>query len=230
LKKITIILCYLILSIFAAVILFSLTYFPKSETILLNEKIWIGVLFIGVCIFGITIAIKPGWYRRIISYRRIVKSNNIKKPKIRYSGHHPDCIIFRNHKINIGEKTFCAGCLGLSLGSLISIIFLSAYFLVSLQTSDIFLYFIPIGFIIIGLNYLEILYSKRNAGIHVVSNIFLIISFLIITISIFQFTGNVIFGFIGILFSFLWLDTRVQLSSWQHNRICRKCKNSCKVY
>ena len=91
-----------------------------------------------------------------------------------------------------------------------------------------FLFFI--GILIIIFSYLEIIFLIRNSVIHIISNISLIISFLIITISIFELLENIIYGLITILLSFLWIDTRIYLSKWNHKKICKRCIRDCKMY
>ena len=129
------------------------------------------------------------------------------------------------------NKTLCAGCLGLSIGAIISII-LAIIYIVTIRKEPIsgFYYVVFIGLIIIGLTYAEIMLPLRHAIVHVISNIFLVLSFLLITVSIFEITGNKIYGTISVIISFLWLDTRIQLSNWKHTMICEHCNETCKMY
>ena len=222
---------YIVLSVIAAVLLLALTFFVPSETITIYDKLFVGGAFIGSCIFGISLAINPGWFRRFTKH--VKKSSNnkqSKKVKMGYKGHHPDCGTFQSHTIITKNKTYCAGCLGLAIGSVISISSIIIYIFTDAQSTILFHFFISLGLIIIFLTYIEIMLPIRHAITHVISNIFLVISFLIITIGIFEITGNKIYGMIGVTLSFLWLDTRIQLSSWRHNRICRNCNESCKIY
>jgi hypothetical protein len=45
-----------------------------------------------------------------------------KQPSRRYQGHHPPCERFSSHVISISQKKYCAGCTGLSLGALCSLV------------------------------------------------------------------------------------------------------------
>jgi len=87
-----------------------------------------------------------------------------------------------------------------------------------------------LGLIFVFQIYLEIIIFKRNTIIHIVSNVLHVIGFLLITISIFETTGSVIYSSIALLLCFLFLDTRVQLSLYNHSLICKECKKDCKMY
>jgi uncharacterized membrane protein len=158
-------------------------------------------------------------------------NNNLKKTSRKREGHHPNCDKFKNHSLRIKNRVYCTGCLGLAIGCIISIILIIFYnsFFVKISP-EIYFYLIIMGMIIIGFVFIEIISNKRNEFIHIISNSLFIISFLIIIIGITEITGNKIYGIIGIILSFLWLDTRIQLSNWHHSKICSKCYNSCKMY
>jgi len=89
---------------------------------------------------------------------------------------------------------------------------------------------ILLGFVFIILNYTEILMPTRNAFVHVISNAFLVMGFFFIVMGVFELTGSVVAGVVGVIISFLWLDTRIQLSKWRHAVICKNCADSCKAY
>lgn len=232
-KQETNIFYYLILSITAATLLLILTFLGSSDIkpITIDDKLLLSGVFIICCIFGISLAIRPGWFKRFTQHRQILENNKqSQKTTRKREGHHPDCHKFQNHIITIKNKTFCAGCLGLSIGSVISIFLIIIYIISTIeQPSTIFYLLIFLGLIIIGLIYLEIVLPIRHSIVHVISNATLVISFLMITIGIFEITGNKIYGLLSVLLSFLWLDTRIQLSKWRHTIICNTCKELCKI-
>ena len=225
---------YLTLSIAAAFLLLMLAFFIPSNvnTIETYDKLVIGGAFITSCIFGISLAIWPSWHKKlVISRNHGANRQQEQKTNRERQGHHPNCNQFQNHIIRIKNKTYCAGCLGLFIGSIISIFFMIIYLIIaSNHSSTTFHFFIILGLIIIGLTYIEIMLSIRHAVIHIISNIFLVVGFLLITIGIFEITGSKIYGVIAILLSFLWLDTRIQFSNWQHASICEYCNKTCKMY
>jgi hypothetical protein len=93
------------------------------------------------------------------------------------------------------------------------------------------LYFIfALGLILLPFVYAEIICPKRYASTHTILNIVLVFGFFCLTISILEITGDLIYGILTIILCFLWLDTRIQLSNWNHIRMCNSCPESCKMY
>jgi len=234
LKQKTNVFQYLILSTAAAALLSIVAFFNFSNTssIDIYDKLFVGGIFITSCLFGISLAIHPGWFKRFTKQeKQNPNKKQTQKTARRRKGHHPDCDQFQNHILKINNKTLCSGCLGLFIGSIISIFLTIIYIIFRNElSSTAFHFFIILGLFIIGLVYIEIILPKKHTIVHVVSNIFLMISFFIVIISIFEITGSKIYGAISILLSFLWLDTRIQLSNWRHTLICENCSETCKMY
>ena len=225
---------YIILSTLAVVLLLLVIFIGYSNlnTTKITDKLFVGVTFIVSSFFGISLAKYPGWLRRLTGYGN---HNHTKKQTQnitqKHIGHHPKCDKFRSHIIKIKNKTYCAGCLGLEIGSIISIILMLIYiFVISSLSSNLFHLVVFFGIIIIAITYVEIMISIRLAIVHTVSNVFFVVSFLFIVIGVTEITRNGIYGIISVLLSFLWLDTRIQLSKRQHIQICKNCIKSCKMY
>ena len=222
---------YVILSIISAFLVLLLSFFGSQEpkNISLYDRAFVGGLFIIICIVGISFAARPRWYKRKKTSTNSYDKNNSQTKKS-YKGHHPDCKYFKNHTITIKNRIYCSGCLGLILGSLIAIVLIIFYIPLATQ-KYLFLFqlLLIFGIVIIFLVYAEII-LQSNATIHFISNIFFVLSFFFIVISIFEITGDRISGFIGILFSFLWVNTRINFSHWNHKRICSCCNENCKMY
>ena len=82
----------------------------------------------------------------------------------------------------------------------------------------------------IFLAYIEIVFPEKYMIFHIVSNVILVLGFIMVTISIFEIKGDKIYGVLGIIISVLWLDTRIQLSNYLHSSICSDCVKKCKMY
>lgn len=226
---------YLILSIITALLLIILVYFDTANTNIINitDRIIVGIIvFIG-CIFGISLAFYPKWYKKLSKSGK-TKSDNKKDGNAiirKRKGHHPDCHKFKDHIINHENKFYCTGCLGLAIGSILSIIFMIVYLLINYEKNFLILYIlIFLGLIMIAFNFIEIMIPTRHKIIHILSNIFIMIGFLLIVIGVFEITGSKTYAIISIIFTFLWLYTRIQLSNNRHRIICKKCKEKCKMY
>ena len=223
---------YLLLSITAGLFILILALFNTTNTTVttfFDRLIIVGLATIG-CLFGVSLAIRPRWYRKPL-HRNQIHYDKVKTKIRNRIGHHPDCDSFRSHTITINNKKICSGCFGLALGAIIAIILLIIYLFLDIPLSnDIYFSFIFISFVIISIVYLEIILSKRSAIIHIISNVLLMLSFFLLTVGIFEITGNRMYGIITVILSFLWLDTRIQLSKWHHMMICYKCTENCKMY
>jgi len=225
---------YIILSITAEILLLTICFlsYSSATSIDLSYKLFIGGLFIGSCLFGISIAQYPGWYKKLIHQKKHnLNKQQTNKTARKRKGHHPDCEPFQYHTIRTQKKIFCAGCFGLSLGSILSISVMVLYIIIeNNMSSTLFYLFLFIGIIIIDLIFIETFLSIKNTMVHIIANVLLVISFLLICISILEITGNPLFVALGILFSILWLDTRIHLSNWRHTLICKNCGENCKMY
>jgi len=225
---------YLILSTISLFLLIILVLFNSSNIKPTQniDRYILTFIFILCCIYGISRTKYPSWYKKLRGKNnlktRILVDQKVKRKK---TGHHPDCIKFKNHKIILKNKVFCTGCLGLLIGCIISIFLIFIYLIyhkilsLSLYHSIFFL-----GLIIIYITFFETLFIKKNEYFHIFTNIFFVISFLLIFISVFEITGRIIYGMICIVISFLLLETRINISNINHSSICFKCNDSCKMY
>ncbi|PNX52499.1 MAG: hypothetical protein BV458_09250 [Thermoplasmata archaeon M9B2D] len=196
-----------------------------------EEKIVVAGLFVFLCILGALLALRPNWLKTRFLTEDKNKKNNINEGKRGFRGHHPDCSVFDHHRIIWGKKTWCAGCLGLLGGCIISLIIMIFYVLAPLKLSILgtrLLFFLGLLFIMI--QYAENVFPRRHAGVHVILNVLSILGFFLVTISVLELSGDIVYGFYAILLCGLWLETRIHLSQWRHSRLCHRCSQSCKVY
>jgi len=225
---------YIGLSFIGVFLILFLSYFGPdgSGTIAQRERHIIGGAFIVSCLYGITLAVKPNWRRKLSrSFTSQTESSTKRNDTRERRGHHPDCDNFKEHVIVTKDRTYCSGCLGLAMGSFISIMLMSLYILYPTVLEIIHPWVgIILGLLFILFNYLEIFSPARSTGLHLISNVFLIIGFFLIVFGVVQLTTNPFYGLIGIIFSFLWLDVRIQLSNYHHQIICQECEKSCKAY
>jgi hypothetical protein len=223
---------YLILSIFAFFLIVNIIYFkPSFNVISSNDRLLFIGLFITCCILCLTFAKFPGWIHKYVikNFKRNEISFNKNFKIIKHKGHHPDCDKFINHSIKINQKYHCTGCVGLSIGSIIAIILSLIYLLADLNFDmNIYYLFLISGAFIITISFLDIIYIKNKKILHLILNSSLIISFFLVTISVLEITGKILFGVISLLFCFLWMDTRTQLSLLNHRQICSECNGKCK--
>lgn len=87
-----------------------------------------------------------------------------------------------------------------------------------------------LAFALIIIVYVESLRQHRRPMLHLLANSLLAPGFALIVIVTLQTTGQLIDGLFAILLCFLWMDTRIQLASWHHYKLCTKCSDTCKSY
>ncbi len=224
----------LILSLAGAVIVLTLAWLGASVHggVQLTDRLIIGVPLLASFLLGMSMAVKPGWMRRL--RRDAVHSPNVSPPqssdRVRH-GHHPDCEHFRPHTVRVGGKVLCAGCTGLALGSVVSIAMVILY--VSLQISvtlgvSISLVVSGISLVWVSLASSELIQARGSGRFY--SNSLMPVGFFLVAMGLLETTGNAAYGLAGVLISFLWLDTRIRLSRRRHIRICSSCGETCKSY
>lgn len=225
-EKINQIPSYLFLSTVAAGLLIALTFLHENTTVGFFDRLIVSGFFITSCTLGILLTARPGLFK-IRHSKQGIAEGDTRGQQLQFKGHHPGCIHFQSHVLSFRKKTLCAGCTGLQIGSIAAIFLIILYNVTGSLGEKTFNLFI--GFILIGLVYIETILSKRQAMLHVIFNLMLVVAFLLITIGVLELTKASGPGVISILLSFLWLDTRIRLSKWRHTMICRNC-GKCKPF
>lgn len=90
--------------------------------------------------------------------------------------------------------------------------------------------FMAAGFGSIAIAYVEAAFGRRRPVLHLFANSFMIVGFFLLVVGMMEATGNEISGLLVVSFSFLWIDTRIQLSHWRHSIMCDECSGACKMY
>jgi hypothetical protein len=225
---------YLVLSSIGAAFILATSWlgFHEAPAISTEERMILGGAFIAGAIFGTSFALRPGWTKTLL--KRSVhgfKDERAGRSKRRIRGHHPDCEHFESHTFKRGDRLSCAGCFGLATGSTVAILLMIIYLGFPVELLPFTWYVLLLsGFLMVIGSFIEIVIPTRVALVHVVSNILLVVGFFFVVVASIQLTSNLFFGLLGIMISFLWLDTRIQLSTWRHSIICKECSEQCKVY
>lgn len=201
---------------------------PSSSGIL--DKSLVGGVFIASCVLGVSLAIKPGWTRRLTAGKGSEAAREFGQVRGR-RGHHPDCKHFESHTVKWRDRTLCAGCTGLATGSIASILLMSLYVVLPAELSLVVLQvLLVLGLVLVGTKYIEPLLPLNGASARLISNGLLVVGFFLIVMSALELSSSAVFGILGVVISFLFLDTRVQISRWRHVKTCRDCSEDCKVY
>ncbi len=224
---------YLVVSVIGACIVMAMTLFVSSEAENLEilDRLIVGGAFIGSCLLGISLALRPGWIGRAVGRGNGPSEGHGRTETRGRRGHHPDCEKFADHVLTTDKGALCAGCTGLASGCVMAIVLMDIFvFIPTRISSGIPGLFVLLGIILIVVAFAEIALPKRNALLHAAFNVFLVIGFFLVVIGVFHSTGDATSGLLAIVVSFLWLDARIHLSNWRHAKICENCSEVCKAY
>jgi hypothetical protein len=197
-----------------------LTYFWQGQP-LLNLGRLTDYLFIGINIIGGLAGIFPEMFL-ILKKKNISKSETIHD----FAGHHPQCERYVNHVIPLKGHILCAGCAGLTIGALFSIL-TSLYYLIMGWGYNVTPTF-WIGFLLVAAGILQHLIDFDNPIIHSLLNIIFVFGDALLRIGLRLLNGGSILDFYYLFLTLYWIDSRIKLSEIDHILVCASCvKEGC---
>jgi hypothetical protein len=223
----------MVVSVIGACVVMAITFFVSSDAENLDvlDRLIVGGGFIGSCLLGISLALRPGWIGRAVGRGNGPSEGHGRVGTRERRGHHPDCEKFEDHVITTDKGALCAGCTGLASGCMMAIVLMSIFVIIPARMSQgIPGLFVLLGTILIVVAFGEIALPQRDALLHATFNGLLVIGFFLVVIGVFHSTSDATSGLLAIVVSFLWLDTRIHLSNWRHTKICENCSEACKAY
>jgi len=226
---------FLVLSITGLAVLAILTFFtaPPASASPLQRPI-AGLVFVLICASGTLAAIYPSRCSNVIGGGRKIKEENSppsieQKALVSMSGHHPNCGKFLAHTFQIGDKLYCAGCTGLVIGALVSIIGTVGYLVIVPQIGTTSTLIFCLGFFAVCLALLQhILLKVRRNHAHLLLSIGFVIGDFLILIAVMEMNNSIFVEAYFLTLTVLLILTRVILSQMEHERVCRECNlNDC---
>ncbi len=201
-------------------LLIGLTYQLQSFLIK-DQYLMVTAIFLVICVFGITVGLYPSAFSGLFKKGRAIRNESGEG----YLGHHPDCGAFTTHVINYNGHSFCSGCAGLIIGSILAIIYtlLSLFFYELFSASSIF--WVGVTFTILGIFQHTI--DKDSPVIHATLNVLLVIGVAFARTAAHAINGAAIVDFYAIAFSLYIILTRIELSQNDHLMICKACGDPC---
>ena len=199
----------------------------NSPTIYENflwRKPLIGSVFTLICILGTLAALFPTQCSKTLHFR---KENMNLTYQIHHSSHHPNCGKFSAHVIRIGNCTLCAACTGLFLGAIIALGGTTFYFFNGWNVEEASFLVVLIGIAGIILGFLQL---KFRGFFRLLLNTFFVLGAFLILIGIDELVESLFADFFLTALIVFWILTRIQLSQWDHWRICSNCESQCEVW
>lgn len=207
-------------------------------------KALVGAAFSLVCVLGMIAVFFPAECSKAIGHGRVELSSGGSLEAtgseagvshlagIRLvHGHHPACNLFRAHEFRLGEKTFCAGCVGLFAGAFCALIGTTLYFFAGCAIGQsAYPLFIAPGILVVLLSLLQFhILNVQYAAARLLINSFFVVATFLTLVGLDLLLNSLTLDLLVILFSLFWLYTKILLSNWDHERICSLCGASCRL-
>jgi hypothetical protein len=210
-------------SIFGLLIVLMLVFNPPiSQESLFWQKPLVGLVFSLICILGILAALFPRLCSQTFHFQK--ESSGLASRRISVTSHHPNCAEFSAHIIRINSHTLCAACTGLLLGAITALVGTALYFFGGWHLQGTGFPVVLIGVTATILGFLQL---KLRGFARLTLNIFFVLGAFLILVGIDELTGSLLIDIFLETFIVFWILTRIQLSQWDHWRICSRCKSPC---
>jgi hypothetical protein len=159
-------------------------------------------------------------------------SSGLPTKTVAFRGHHPDCGSFGAHVIRVGQRVFCAGCVGLILGAILSLFGVALHFFINMPFELNYFLAFWIGFVGVFCGLLQYhLFNWGKSSVHLAVNSYFVFGVFLFLVGIDGIIQNTIVDFYLIVLSLFWLYTRILLSQLDHRKICNSChEGKCEFY
>jgi hypothetical protein len=188
------------------------------------RKPFIGSLFSLICIFGIFAALYPNKCSKAFHFREATPS--VATRQVLSASHHPDCERFSAHVVRTKGRVRCAACTGLFLGAVIALIGAVLYFFIGWQIESARFLSVLIGVLGVIAGFLQL---RFRGCVRLTLNSSFVLGAFLCLVGIDQASQNVAIDLFSVLLIIFWILTRIQLSQWDHFRICDNCESPCRV-
>ena len=225
-------LSYIGLSLVGLVILtVSIFTFKASTTNFNLQKQFFGSIFATICLLGIIIGVFPSRCSRILQFRKKFdkkEQTDQKTTTIGFIGHHPTCGNFSRHILQLKGKTYCAGCTGLVLGAMISLLGILTYSFLDCDVEGNVMLVFWVGFIAVVCGLLQHRIPDGNRGlVHFFLNVTFVLGAFLLLVGVNEITNNFLLDVYLLALIAYWILTRIMISQLEHRKICTTCLQFC---
>lgn len=125
--------------------------------------------------------------------------------------------------VKIGRRVFCAGCVGLILGAVLSLLGTAAYFFLDSSFSRAYWPF-WMGCVGVSCGLLQYhLFDWGKSSIHLSVNTYFVFGVFLMLAAADQLARSTVINLYIVALGVLWLYTRIMLSKLDHKTLCEAC-------
>ena len=211
-------LLYVSLGLLLLVVLGLLAFSPSVPRIIFGAQTMVtGGLFILICAAGLVAAVAP---RRL----RGVGHGARQKPGV--VGHHPDCPEFSGHVLRVYGRALCAGCTGLALGAILSILGGFLCFFGGFSVGDPSMVFYT-GALLVALGLIQHFIDMGSPLFHLALNVVFVFGAFMLTASLREMGASFYVEAYLLASVLFWVAARIRMSQEEHIRVCSRCPEPC---
>jgi hypothetical protein len=209
---------------------------PVSRVDFVWRKPVVGSLFALVCVVGSLAVFFPNRCSKVFNYGKREKEHSQGHFGLRrvalasegdsfvLRGHHPECDVFSSHVFSLGGRTFCATCSGLFLGAVVSLVGVAAYFFGSWHVGQNGFLIALVGVLGVTGGLLQVpLIKIKRSFVRVFSGVSLGAGAFLILVVVDDLARGFFLDVYLVFLTVCWLVTRISLSQWEHEKMCRAC-------
>lgn len=223
---------FLLISLLGLCLITVLTFHLQTLSVDLPwRKPLVGSIFASICLLGVAAGLSPSKCSQAFHFKRksqkrsshTIETAGAEKRTFPLRGHHPSCGNFSAHVFQLGNRTFCAGCTGLILGAIISLLGVILYFFSDLSAERGGFIVFWLGFVGVVCGLLQYNLKVKRSFVHLFLNVIFVFCAFLLLVGIDATTHNLVIGFYFNALSVFWILTRIVLSQQDHQRICATC-------
>ena len=202
---------------------------PASGASFAWQRQMIGSIFGSICILGVIAGISPSRCSQMTHSRTVRKipynknSSNSEETTMTLKGHHPTCGNFSSHVLQFRAKTYCAGCMGLVTGAIISLFGSLLYFFCGMRAGEVGVLIFWLGFVGVACGLLQYNLSVNRSTVHAFLNVVFVLGAFLLLVGVSEISGNVVVDFYLLISIVYWIIVRITLSQLEHRKICFSC-------
>lgn len=205
------------------------------------QRSLVGLSLVLSCLMGVSLAFRPGWTRRWWpAPGHSGDRGDVSRDEgpdgtegRRRLGHHPDCHRFEGHRVLLGGRPRCAGCLGLAVGAGVA----TALTLAELAKPGSVvgpghgMAWLLGGLLLVAIGLAQdpsrAWYGPR---LHLALNGAIVVGFFGVVMGTLEASGRAEQALFALAMSFIWMDARIRLSQEHHAALCATCPEGCNAY